>query len=146
MNDRFEELSDEIARLKAKVSGQAAAIFALETQLKQVQATATTPSEDEASQHAKRAAYYGTEAKRAEWRAMRIFLALVQQQRLVVQPANKDTKPTRGRPRKQPGDPKSPYALTQKARKARRKAARARRGPGKRRDWTPAPTTEAAKN
>jgi hypothetical protein len=51
-------------------------------------------------------------------------------------------KPTRGRPRKQPGDPKSPYAMTVKARKARAKAGRAGRGPNKRRDWTPRAVAE----
>jgi len=51
-------------------------------------------------------------------------------------------KPIRGRPRKQPGDPKGRYAMTVKARKARAKAGRAGRGPGKRRDWTPRVVTE----
>ena len=54
-------------------------------------------------------------------------------------------KPTRGRPRKQPGDPKGRYAMTVKAREARRKAGRAGKGACKLRDSTFAPSTEGAK-
>ena len=54
-------------------------------------------------------------------------------------------KPTRGRPRKQPGDPKGRYAMTVKALEARRKAGRAGKGACKLRDSTFAASPEGAK-
>ena len=54
-------------------------------------------------------------------------------------------KPTRGRPRKQPGDPKGRYAMTVKALEARRKAGRAGKGACKLRDSTFAAAPEGAK-
>jgi hypothetical protein len=86
-----------------------------------------------------------------------IFEALKEQERTSAGPCNQSfakgapidepkPKPTRGRPRKQPGDPKGRYAMTVKALAARSKAGRAGKGACKLRDSTFAPTTEGAKS
>ena len=54
-------------------------------------------------------------------------------------------KPPTGRPRKTSGEPKSPYTMTEAARKARRKAGKAGSAESKRKAWQAMIVSQAAK-